>query len=183
MPVATRAVGVEWARRNIGIDYAAEDEVRHLAGVKYAGGSIASDRALRPELIDFDSESPQRTAFRSLATAAPHGLAKFVEVKSPKGLEPKPGKKLVDTSLPKADVLIVTWAVDEGHGSHASSRPAMTAARSPVSSTRTTGSPTGRTSRRSRHRCAPAAPLGTPVGWAPTGRARSAVCWAIAATI
>lgn len=112
------AVGSDWARRNLGIDYAADEPAaaRRLAGVGAGpAGAVPSDRELQRELIEFDSEAPEGEAFRALATAAPGGLGKFVEIKWPKGLEPRPGKKPRGTSLPKADVLIVTWTVDEGH--------------------------------------------------------------------
>jgi nucleoside phosphorylase len=87
---------------------------RRLAGVARTGVEVGG-REFQRELIEFDSEAAQGEAFRALATAAPGGLGKFVEIKWPKGLEPRPGKKPRGVSLPKADVLIVTWTVDEGH--------------------------------------------------------------------
>jgi Phosphorylase superfamily len=117
-------VNAGWARRNLGIDYtAAERPVaaelaavgRRRARPDASGPTAAEGRALRRELIEFDSEAPEGAAFRALASAAPGGLAQFVEIAWPHGLVPKPGKRPHGTSLPKADVLIVTWTVDEGH--------------------------------------------------------------------
>lgn len=75
----------------------------------------AEDYAL--ERITFDSEGPEGIAFHAFALgAAP--LSKFKEIPWPKGLAPKPAKKVSRTpaqALPKADVLVVTWTVDEAH--------------------------------------------------------------------
>jgi hypothetical protein len=53
-----------------------------------------------------------------LAFTTATGLSRFTEIKWPKGLEPKTDKtvrKGTAGRLPKADVLVVTWTVDEGH--------------------------------------------------------------------
>jgi hypothetical protein len=68
------------------------------------------------EIIDFDSEAPSGLEFLAFTTAT--GLSRFTEIKWPKGLEPKTDKtvrKGTAGRLPKADVLVVTWTVDEGH--------------------------------------------------------------------
>jgi hypothetical protein len=101
-------VGLGWAKRNLGIDYAGHEMAAR------AGDSI-DDESLQRELIEFDSEASAGQAFRAAATAAPGGLSEFVEINWPEGLEPRPGHKPRGTSLPRADVLIVTWTVDEGH--------------------------------------------------------------------
>ena len=108
MATAVRTVPVDlaWAKRNLGIDYAAP---------KLVLGAGPSDEALQRELIEFDSEARAGEAFRSVAPAAPGGLAKFVEIKWPDGLAPRSGGSCVGQSLPKAHVLVVTWTVDEGH--------------------------------------------------------------------
>lgn len=109
MATALRTVPVDlgWAERNLGIDY----EMRKRA----LGVAAAPTEGLQRELIDFDSEASEGEAFRSLAPAAPGGLAKFVDITWPAGLAPKAGRKPRGESLPKADVLVVTWTVDEGH--------------------------------------------------------------------
>jgi nucleoside phosphorylase len=115
--VAHAGVGADWAARNLGLEYAG---ARGLAAARVgvAGeelGSSASVRALQRELIDFDSEAPQGEAFRAIAGRAPGGLSRFIDIPWPKGLEPRSGKRPTGTSLPKSDVLVVTWTVDEGH--------------------------------------------------------------------
>jgi nucleoside phosphorylase len=111
------AVDAGWARRNLGIDYGAPNmptAAGHHAG-DASGPTAAQGRALQRELIEFDSESAEGEAFRTVATAAPGGLAQFVDPDWPQGLAPKAGKRPQGGSLPRADVLIVTWTVDEGH--------------------------------------------------------------------
>lgn len=96
-----------WAKRNLGIDYE--------PALGAAAAPTLSDEDMRRELIEFDSEAPAGEAFRAAATAAPGGLSDFVEITWPDGLAPKPGGTPRGESLPKADVLVVTWTVDEGH--------------------------------------------------------------------
>ncbi len=46
------------------------------------------------------------------------GLSRYKDVPWPKALAPKTGPKPSngsDSPLPRADVLVVTWTVDEGH--------------------------------------------------------------------
>jgi nucleoside phosphorylase len=69
------------------------------------------------EIIEFDSEGPEGTEFFAFAAGAT-GLSKFQDIPWPRQLAPKsvtrmPGPK--SAPLPTADVLIVTWTVDEGH--------------------------------------------------------------------
>ena len=99
-----------WAERNLGITYTPAATVG-----RFAADEPVDDQALQRELIDFNSEAPEGEAFRAFASAAPGGLSQFVEIKWPAGLAPIPGKRPRGVSLPKADVLIVTWTVDEGH--------------------------------------------------------------------
>jgi nucleoside phosphorylase len=102
-------VDAEWARRNLGISFdGASSEQPH-------GSAAGDDRALARELIDFDSDSADLSAFAAKATPASATLSKFVQIAWPKGLEPTPGDEPTGDSLPEADVLIVTWTVDEGH--------------------------------------------------------------------
>ena len=79
-------VDAEWARRNLGISFdGASSEQRH-------GSAAGDDRALARELIDFDSESADLSAFAAKATPASATLSKFVDIEWPKGLEPTPGE-------------------------------------------------------------------------------------------
>src|ERR1019366_3276937 len=68
------------------------------------------------EIIDFDSESPAGLQFMAFSTAT--GLSRYTDVPWPKKLAPKTGPKPSrgsNSPLPRADVLLVTWTVDEGH--------------------------------------------------------------------
>ena len=76
----------------------------------------ATSEDFQREIIDFDSEGPEGMAFMAFTTAT--GLSRFTDIPWPKGLEPKTGAKPSGRSnspLPQADVLVVTWTVDEGH--------------------------------------------------------------------
>jgi nucleoside phosphorylase len=69
------------------------------------------------EIIDFDSEGSEGAAFFAFATTAT-GLSKFRDIPWPKGLAPRPATRMPGRgsgALPHADVLVVTWTVDEGH--------------------------------------------------------------------
>jgi nucleoside phosphorylase len=72
------------------------------------------DRDLARDLIEFDSEGADGEAFRAIAPKA-KGLSEFVGVDWPAGLAPMPGQRPTGKSLPRADVLVVTWTMDEGH--------------------------------------------------------------------
>jgi hypothetical protein len=101
-----------WAPRNLG--FAAD---RPSAGENHASAADR-DRDLRRELIDFDSETADLSAVGGPDTPASQPLSKFVDVGWPAGLSPVPGDPPAgpaDESLPRADVLIVTWTTDEGH--------------------------------------------------------------------
>ena len=77
-------------------------------------GSTPDD--LQREIIDFDSESPAGREFFAFTTAT--GLSRFTDILWPSGFAPKTGSKPTGSGkgpLPRADVLVVTWTVDEGH--------------------------------------------------------------------
>jgi len=72
--------------------------------------------AIQREIIDFDSQSPAGLGFLAFTTAT--GLTRFSEIDWPKKLAPKTASKPGGTGkgrLPRADVLLATWTVDEGH--------------------------------------------------------------------
>jgi nucleoside phosphorylase len=102
-------VNAEWVRRNLAFDGAASD----VDGV--ADREADSDRALRRKLIDYDSQGSTGAAFQKQAAQATVGLSHFVPIPWPAHLAPRPGSRPVGESLPTADVLIVTWTMDEGH--------------------------------------------------------------------
>ena len=92
-----------WGIRNLGID----------EGLADMSEAVSDDQDLQRELIDFDSQSPSAGTAEVLTAGT--GMSKFVDIKWPKGVAPKPGPRPKGTSLPKCDVLVVTWTVEEGH--------------------------------------------------------------------
>jgi nucleoside phosphorylase len=104
-----------WIERNLGFDPLATPP---------PAATFATRAAIRPrgpedfqrEIIDFDSEASEGREFLAFSTAT--GLSRYTDVKWPRGLAPKPATKLSrkgSSALPRADVLVVTWTVDEGH--------------------------------------------------------------------
>lgn len=113
MTIANRA----WIQRNLGFDPIAEPTPTDSFAFKAAARPSASPEDFQREIIDFDSEGPEGAEFLKFTTAT--GLSRFTEIPWPKGLAPiadrKARKGTVRGALPKADVLVVTWTVDEGH--------------------------------------------------------------------
>jgi hypothetical protein len=110
--IASRA----WVKRNLGFDPIATPAPVSTFAVTEAAKPKRTPEDLQREIIEFDSEGPEGAAFFAFSTAT--GLSRFTDIPWPKGLAPK-----VDATaargkagaLPQADVLIVTWTVDEGH--------------------------------------------------------------------
>jgi hypothetical protein len=106
-------VDAAWAERNIGFDptkIAAPVGAHAREGV--ASGDDTGD--LQREIIDFDSEGPVGAAFLCFTKST--GLSRFTDIPWPSGLAPVTGATPDGTGpLPRADVLVVTWTVDEGH--------------------------------------------------------------------
>jgi hypothetical protein len=105
----------EWARRNIGFDPVARPAPASTFSFAAAARPGSAPEDFQREIIDFDSESPAGREFLAFSTAT--GLSRFTDVPWPKGLAPKTGPKPATGRgpLPRADVLVVTWTVDEGH--------------------------------------------------------------------
>jgi hypothetical protein len=105
----------KWVQRNLGFDPIAKPApARTFAFARAAHGAELED--LQREIIDFDSESDAGLQFFALSKAT--GLSAFTDIDWPDGLAPKTTPTLSggdDDPLPKADVLVVTWTVDEGH--------------------------------------------------------------------
>lgn len=105
----------QWVERNIGFDPIAQPApVSTFEFRPAARGRRVED--FQREIIDFDSEAPAGREFLAFTTAT--GLSRFTEIKWPKNLAPQTDKtvrKGTAGRLPKADVLVVTWTVDEGH--------------------------------------------------------------------
>src|SRR5262245_56551313 len=109
--IANRA----WVERNLDFDPIARPAPSSTFA--FAPAARAADpQDLQREIIDFDSEGPAGREFLAFTTAT--GLSRFTDIPWPKGLAPKSDPALgglKDGPLPRADVLVVTWTVDEGH--------------------------------------------------------------------
>ncbi len=104
-----------WAERNLGFDPIARPAP--LSTFAFAPAAKTSDpEDLRREIIDFDSEALEGREFLAFSTTT--GLSRFTDIPWPKSLAPQTGPAPdanTDNPLPQADVLVVTWTVDEGH--------------------------------------------------------------------
>jgi len=105
-----------WMSRNVGVDPTAVSIPSSAFHHRAAAAPDASLDDLQREIIDFDSEGPEGAAFLGFTKAT--GLSRFVDIPWPKGLAPTPAAEAPaggNKPLPRADVLVVTWTVDEGH--------------------------------------------------------------------
>ena len=112
MSVASRA----WVKRNLGFDPSETPPPSMTFAVAAAAKPKPELDDIQREIIDFDSEGPEGAAFFAFSTAT--GLSRFTDIPWPKNLAPKTDatvRKGKSGALPKADVLVVTWTVDEGH--------------------------------------------------------------------
>jgi hypothetical protein len=112
--------GRKWVERNLGFDPISTPPppetfaVKRVAKAAVTRTAKATPEDFQREIIDFDSEAPAGRAFLAFSTAT--GLSRFTDIPWPKGLAPKTGPKPKGRGpLPRADVLVVTWTVDEGH--------------------------------------------------------------------
>jgi nucleoside phosphorylase len=106
----------KWVERNLGFDPIAKPPPATAFAFKRAAAPAPQVEDFQREIIDFDSEAPAGLQFLAFSTAT--GLSRYSDVPWPKGLAPTTGAKPRGTSsspLPRADVLVVTWTVDEGH--------------------------------------------------------------------
>lgn len=105
-----------WVERNLGFDPITTPAPAGTFAIKEAAKPRSAPEDLQREIIDFDSEAAEGMAFLAFTTAT--GLSRFTDIPWPKGLAPKAGAKPSGDGsgkLPTADVLVVTWTVDEGH--------------------------------------------------------------------
>jgi nucleoside phosphorylase len=105
----------KWAERNTGIDPIAQPPHPATFATMAAAAKDAEPEDFQREIIDFDSEGTEGREFTALTTST--GLSAFTDIPWPKGLAPQTGPKPKggNAPLPRADVLVVTWTVDEGH--------------------------------------------------------------------
>jgi nucleoside phosphorylase len=106
----------KWVERNLGFDPIAKPPPDTTFAFARAAKVAATTEDLQREIIDFDSESSAGLQFMAFSTAT--GLSRYTDVPWPKGLAPNTGRapgRSSNSLLPRADVLVVTWTVDEGH--------------------------------------------------------------------
>src|ERR1700709_2461914 len=104
----------KWVERNLGFDPISTPAPQKTFAHAAAATANAAPEDFQREIIDFDSESPAGLQFMAFSTAT--GLSRFTDIPWPKGLAPKTGDAPgggSDAPLPRADVLVVTWTVDE----------------------------------------------------------------------
>src|SRR5690242_1959153 len=104
-----------WVERNLGFDPIREPPPEASFAVR-AAAKAASPEDLQREVIEFDSDSPAGLQFLAFSKAT--GLSRFKDIPWPTGLAPQTSANAGGSDggpLPKADVLVVTWTVDEGH--------------------------------------------------------------------
>lgn len=102
----------QWFVRNLGYDPVTPEARSAIAAPKKA----VSDEDFQRQIIDFDSESDEGARLFAFSKAT--GLSRFTDIPWPKNLAPQTGpapKGRSNSPLPHADVLLVTWTVDEGH--------------------------------------------------------------------
>src|SRR5690242_15974861 len=105
-----------WVERNIGFDPISTSPPSETFTTEAAKSPTAKPEDYQREIIEFDSQAAEGKAFFAFSTST--GLSRFTDIPWPKGLAPKTDKKAPgrpNDPLPKADVLVVTWTVDEGH--------------------------------------------------------------------
>jgi nucleoside phosphorylase len=105
-----------WIERNIGVDPTSVAIPQSAFAFRAAAAPGASLDDIQRDIIDFDSEGPEGASF--LVFTKSTGLSRFVDIPWPKGLAPTPAARAPAGGakpLPHADVLVVTWTVDEGH--------------------------------------------------------------------
>ena len=105
----------KWIERNLGFDPITRPPPAEAFAFAAAAKATAEPEDFQREIIDFDSEAPEGREFLAFSTAT--GMSRFTDIPWPKGLAPKTGGSPGSGSgpLPQADVLVVTWTVDEGH--------------------------------------------------------------------
>src|SRR5215470_5693917 len=105
----------KWLERNIGFDPIAKPPPTAAFAFPRAAAKAPASDDFQREIIDFDSEAPAGREFLAFSTST--GLSRFTDIAWPKGLAPTTGapRRSGDGPLPRADVLVVTWTVDEGH--------------------------------------------------------------------
>jgi hypothetical protein len=108
-------VDKQWAVRNLGFD-PLESPTPDTTFAFLPAARTPNNDNWRREIIDFDSEAAHGREFLAFSTST--GLTRYTDVSWPRGLAPKTGaapRGRAGGPLPRADVLLTTWTVDEGH--------------------------------------------------------------------
>lgn len=104
-----------WVQRNLGFD-PVRDPLPETTFAFPTAARSAKPEDFQREIIDFDSESSPGLQFLAFTKAT--GLSRYKDIPWPQGLAPQTAATaggIAGGPLPKADVLVVTWTVDEGH--------------------------------------------------------------------
>ncbi|MGA0603267.1 hypothetical protein ACO2Q3_21345 [Caulobacter sp. KR2-114] len=105
-----------WFKANLGYDPIEEPPPAKTFAFDAAHGPGAQDEDFQREIIDFDSEATSGLHFLAFSSAT--GLSRFRDIPWPEGLAPQTAADAGGVAagpLPQADVLVVTWTVDEAH--------------------------------------------------------------------
>lgn len=107
------AVGQAWLEQNLGGPPQPAPGLE--AAAAEASAPTPTPQALARQRIEFDGGAPEAMARSAAWPEAPPTLGQYKPVEWPDGLSPQPATKAPEgESLPDADVLIVTWTVEEG---------------------------------------------------------------------
>jgi hypothetical protein len=111
----TMSVDTAWVKRNLGFDPIEKPAPPSTYSVS-AAANASAPQDLEREIIDFDSEGAEGNAFFRFTSAT--GLSRFQKIPWPTGMAPVTARSAGSRTggkLPKADVLVVAWTMDEGH--------------------------------------------------------------------
>jgi hypothetical protein len=88
-----------WIARNIGVDPATVSIPKSAFAARAAATRDASLDDIQRDIIDFDSEGPEGSAFLAFTKAT--GLSRFVDIPWPKGLAPRPRPRAPQLAVPR----------------------------------------------------------------------------------
>ncbi len=108
------AVDRAWLDQNLG-GPPKPGGVSAAPGAGTDAGAALTPQARALQRIEFDGQAPDARARNAAWPTPPPTLSHYVAIDWPQGLAPEPATHAPDgESLPAADVLIVTWTLEEG---------------------------------------------------------------------